>query len=245
MKKLLTFVLGLSLVFTFAACNGKTTTTTETTISTEETFTLGDVYHGTHTVSAMRSDVVYQYHYSFSDGDYSFRSDFEMGGTLYHYLETGTYVVSGNVLSLTPSEGDAYEGTLTSDTEISVPVKASAMASRGDERTLSESDLPLAGVYDGTHTVSAMGSDVVYTYYYDFNDGSYSFKSEFEMGGTEYSYEESGTYVVTDNGIAFTPTEGEQYTGNISNLTEISVPVKASAMASRSEAKTLTLRQGE
>jgi 2',3'-cyclic-nucleotide 2'-phosphodiesterase (5'-nucleotidase family) len=120
------------------------------------------------------------------------------------------------------------------------------MASRGTEYPLTLREAPTLGAaYDGTHTVSAMGSEVVYTYYYEFSEGNYVFNSSFEMGGEPYEYEETGTYSVTDTSISFTPTEGDPYTGTITDETTISVPIKASSMASRGTEYPLTLREGE
>ncbi len=231
---------------TSTTTNGATTTIDSTsgasTTTSEQTFTLGAAYDGTHTVMAMSSEVVYEYFYEFTDGNYVFESAFEMGGTPYSYEESGTYTVDGNAISFTPSEGDPYSGVITSATEISVPVKASSMATRGDSYTLTLREASLGTVYDGTHTVMAMTSEVVYVYAYEFASGNYTFDSAFEMGGTEYTYEESGTYTVDGNAISFTPSEGDPYSGVITSATEISVPVKASSMATRGDSHTMTLR---
>jgi len=243
------------LLFAFAAvligCNGTTTAapttqapTTEAP-TTEEVFTLAAAYEGSHSVSATGSEVLYEYHYIFNDGNYSFRSDFEMNEEAYFYEESGTYEVEGNNLTFTPTEGDPYTGTLVSNTEISVFVKASTMAPRSTERPLTVTTLTLAGTFDGTHTVNAMGSDIVYEYYYVFTDGNYTFRSDFVMNEEPYSHEESGTYTIDGTVITFTPAEGDPYTGTIHSTTTIDAQVKASAMAPRSAYRELILREGE
>ncbi len=256
MKRALITILLFAFAIVLIGCNGTTTTAPTTQApttqapttqapTTEEVFALAAAYAGSHTVSAMGSDVLYEYYYIFNDGAYSFRSDFVMNEEAYVYEETGTYEVEGNELTFTPAEGDPYTGTLLNNTEISVFVKASAMASRTTARTLTVTTLELSGIYDGSHTVSAMGSDVLYEYYYEFTDGDYTFRSDFVLNEEPYVYEESGTYTIDGTTITFTPTEGDPYTGTIHGATKIDAQVKASAMASRSVYRELILREGD
>lgn len=187
------------------------------------------MYVGTHTVSAMGSEVVYQYIMKFAYGMYSFHSEFEMGGEAYSYDESGTYTASGTALAITPEGGSEVTGTI-GDGTIEIAVQASAMASR-ETRTLEASALALH--YEGTHTVSAMGSDVIYVYTITFAFGEYSFHSDFEMSGTAYTYDETGTYVVSDGVITMTPEGESAVTGSVLIDGSIEIPIKASSMASR------------
>ena len=243
MKKLL----GTLFVFMFAivllGCN-KTTTETPTTLAptTEAPTTvapttavpdamLEEMYEGSHTVSAMGSEVVYMYEITFVDGDYYFISEFEMGGEYYTFEEFGTYEVSGTTITMTPEGGEAVEGEYLGDGVISISIKASEMASRS-LRELSA--LEVDRLYVGTHTVSAMGSEVVYVYEMMFAYGIYTFISEFEMGGEVYNYFEIGTYEIEGTTLTITPMGEEAVTGTISE-TGLTIGIKASSMASRSE----------
>lgn len=243
MKKLFVtlfvFMFGVLLV----GCN-KTTTETPTTLAptteaptTEAPTTavpdvmLAEMYEGSHTVSAMGSEVVYFYEITFIDGEYYFVSEFEMGGEPYTFEETGTYEVYGTHITMTPEGGEAVEGDYLGDGVISISIKASEMASRSlRELTALEVDR----LYVGTHTVSAMGSEVVYVYEMIFAYGIYTFISEFEMGGEVYNYFEIGTYEVDGTEITITPMGEDAVTGTVEDGT-LTISVKASAMASRSE----------
>jgi hypothetical protein len=194
------------------------------------------IYVGTHDVSAMGSAVTYVYQMTFAHGNYHFYSEFEMAGTLYNFIEVGTYAVDGTTLTITPDGGEAVTGTI-GDGTVTIGVKASAMASRAD-RTLSATMLNM--FYEGTHTVSAMGSDVVYAYTITFQNGNYAFHSEFEMGGTPYTYDEVGTYSVDSEGvITLTPDSETAVTGQVNDDYSITIPIKASSMATRGD-QTLT-----
>ena len=101
------------------------------TLSPIEELELAAEYEGTHTVSAMGSDVVYEYTITFDgEGNYAFRSDFEMGGVPYFYEETGTYEVVGTVLTLTPTGLDPAVGVIHMDGSIEAPIKPSSMGER-------------------------------------------------------------------------------------------------------------------
>lgn len=252
MKKLFVtlfvFMFGVLLI----GCN-KTTTETPTTLAptteaptTEAPTTavpdamLEEMYEGSHTVSAMGSEVVYMYEITFVDGDYYFVSEFEMGGEAYTFEETGTYSVSGNTITMTPEGGEAVEGEYLGDGVISISIKASEMASRSlKELTALEVDR----LYVGTHTVSAMGSEVVYVYEMIFAYGIYTFISEFEMGGEVYNYFEIGTYEVDGTEITITPMGEDAVTGTVEDGT-LTISVKASAMASRSERELSSTKLG-
>lgn len=241
MKKV--FLLGLVLLFSTAllSCvNDSTTTTaldttsTQTLTTAETVYELADMYEGSHEVSAMGSDVTYLYSISFDNGDYAFHSVFDMSDTTYTFDETGTYVVNGNVLTITPTDGTAVNGTI-GDGTLTVSLQASAMGAR-EERTLTE--VKLARIYVGTHTVAAMGSEVDYVYIIKMSHGTYSLHSMFTMADTDYTFDEVGTYSVEGVNLTMTPDGETAVTGTIGDGT-ITIAIKASSMASR-EDRTLT-----
>ncbi len=248
MKKGLMMLFTLVLAVVLFACQTTTTTTQTTTQTTASTTTttastttttttevqdavLARVYEGSHTVSAMGSDVEYYYEINFLNGEYFFISEFEMGEEMYDFQESGTYSVSGNTITLTPEGLDAVTGEVLANGVISIPIKASAMAQRTARELTATS---IARIYVGTHTVSAMGSEVIYVYQMTFAYGVYFFYSEFEMGGEMYSHMEFGTYEVDGEVLTITPFMGEAVTGSISG-DEITIGVKASAMATRTD----------
>jgi len=242
MKKLVLMLLLFSFGLFLLACSDTTeeATTTET-VTTEAPTTevqdavLADMYEGSHTVSAMGSDVVYLYEIHFTDGDYFFFSSFEMAGESYTYEESGTYDVSAMEITLTPEGEDAVTGQYLEDGQITIPIKASAMASRG-EQTLAQ--VEVSRFYMGSHEVSAMGSTVVYNYQLILAFGDYTFVSEFEMAEETYQFFEYGTYEVDGTELTITPEGGEPVVGSIGDGT-ITIGIKASAMGSRAE-QTLT-----
>jgi hypothetical protein len=79
----------------------------------------------------MGSSVVYEYNITFSvDGIYVFHSSFVMGEETYTYDETGTFVVDGSVLTMTPEGAEAVTGNITGTSSVEISIKASSMAAR-------------------------------------------------------------------------------------------------------------------
>ncbi|XMB72280.1 hypothetical protein RJI07_09260 [Mycoplasmatota bacterium WC30] len=256
MKKLFLLALSFVITFAFVSCADDTTTVTTTAAETTVTETtvvtttavittldttsaatttvadavLAEMYEGSHSVSAMGSDVSYYYSITFAATEYAFHSEFEMGGETYYFDETGTYSVYGNELTLTPDGESAVTGTI-SDGSVNIAVKASSMATR-EARNLTE--VLVDRTYVGTHTVSAMGSDVVYVYIIKLAHGMYNFCSEFEMGGESYNYLETGTYTVEGTALTLTPEGESAVVGSIGDG-EITISIKASSMASRAD----------
>ena len=92
---------------------------------------LADSFSGTHTVTeGMAAGTVYEYTITFTDGNYAFRSDYEMMATPYFYEEAGTYEFEGNVLTLTPTGGVAVTGTIQVNGNIEAPIKPSTQGER-------------------------------------------------------------------------------------------------------------------
>jgi hypothetical protein len=245
MKKLfaicMSFTLGLVLIAcgvttapTTAAPTTATPTTEEITTTTEADAVVLGNYVGTHTVSAMGSDVVYNYLMVFDEsGTYTFHSIFTMSDIDYSFDESGTYSVDGSVLTITPTDGDPVAGTVNTNGTIEVGVKASEMGSRAS-RSLTPTKLQYNTNYVGTHTVSAMGSDVIYHYTITLGlDGTYSVFSTFIMSEETYTFTEIGTFTQAGSIITITPDAGTAVEGTINNDGTINVSIKASSMGTR------------
>ncbi len=259
MKKWFLVCLGLLIGLTVMACTTATTTvpttttttatttttttattaTTTTTIEVVDAVVLGN-YVGTHSVSAMGGEVVYNYLMTFDDeGGYQFHSVYTMSEVEYTFDEVGTFSVAGNVITITPAEGEAVAGTVNVDGSLEVSVKASTMGARA-LRSLVPTDLKYNTNYVGTHTVSAMGSDVVYHYTIVFNvNKTYAVFSTFIMSEVTYTFEETGTFTVAADVLSVTPLDGEEVAGTINVDGTVTVSIKASTMGARA-LRTLT-----
>lgn len=77
----------------------------------------------------------------------------------------------------------------------------------GAENTENVENVAIAtGIYAGSYTKEAMGSEIVYEYTLTLNeDNTYAYHVAFEMGGTEYPEDETGTYAVEDTTVILTP----------------------------------------
>jgi len=88
------------------------------------------------------------------------------------------------------------------------------------------------GTYAGGHSKMAMGSPVEYTYTLTLNAGlRYVFESEFAMGGTVYTFTETGSWNVDGNSFTLMPADGDAVQGTIAPG-EITVGILPSQMAS-------------
>ena len=88
------------------------------------------------------------------------------------------------------------------------------------------------GTYAGGHSKMAMGSAVEYTYALTLKAGLlYEFASEFVMGGTVYSFTETGSWNVDGSTFTLTPAGEEAVQGTIA-AGEITVGILPSEMAS-------------
>ena len=166
-------------------------------------------YAGTHTVSAMGSEVVYDYNLKFEVGrEFSFVSNFMMGEEAYTYEENGFYDIEEGVVTLY-LESDTIIGNFDEDSLV-IPVKASEMGSR-EERTL---QLAVTAVCAST--------------YYGYFDGENPLNVVLELdkfGGYNF-IKDDGVYVVSESGsftfdngtLVFTP-EGDEnsYSGSLAN----------------------------
>ena len=105
-------------------------------------------FSGSHTVTAMGSEIEYNYTLSLKSGcNYQFVSDFNVSGDASSYEETGTYSIDGTTLTLTPEGADAIVGTINSDGSIDISIKASSMA----ERETHNLKVATTSLYKGTY----------------------------------------------------------------------------------------------
>ena len=166
-------------------------------------------YAGTHTVSAMGSEVVYDYNLKFEVGrEFSFISNFVMGDEAYTYEETGFYDIEDDVVTLYLDDTTVIGNF--DDNSLVIPIKASEMGTR-EERTLQ-----LA--------VTAVCASTFYGYLDKENDveavlildkfGGYSFTSDDGVNVVT----ESGSFTFDNGALVFNP-EGdeESYTGTLAN----------------------------
>ena len=93
------------------------------------------------------------------------------------------------------------------------------------------------GTYAGGHSVQAMGSAVDYAYTLVLKAGlRYVFSSEFTMGGTLYTYTETGYWNVDGDAFTLEPAGEDPVQGTINADGDITIGIRASEMArSRTE----------
>lgn len=88
------------------------------------------------------------------------------------------------------------------------------------------------GTYVGSHSTQAMGSTVDYLYHLHLKAGlRYTFTSEFEMGGTAYTYSETGHWHVSGEAFTLDPAEEPPVQGTITADGLITIGIRPSGMA--------------
>lgn len=88
------------------------------------------------------------------------------------------------------------------------------------------------GTYAGSHSTQAMGSTVDYVYTLQLKAGlRYVFSSEFAMGGTTYTYTDTGHWSVSGEQFTLDPADEPAVQGTITSDGVISVGIRAAAMA--------------
>jgi len=184
---------------------------------TAETLGLSEyygTYAGSHSKMAMGSAVEYTYTLTLKAGlQYEFVSQFAMGGEIYTFTETGTWNVDGSTFTLTPTGGEAVQGTI-GPAEITVGIRPSEMAGSRTESVLRiATHADVAGTFSGKKA-SAMYTaettlvlDMFGTYQYTANVGM------------PEPFEETGSYDVIGTEVSFTPEDGDAYVGTLENLT--------------------------
>ena len=89
------------------------------------------------------------------------------------------------------------------------------------------------GTYAGGHSKTAMGSTIEYVYTLTLKAGlRYVFESEFAMGGTVYTFTETGSWNVDGEQFTLYPADEVAVQGTIGAEGEITVGIRASEMAS-------------
>jgi hypothetical protein len=170
------------------------------------------LYAGHHTVSAMGSQVTYNYTIKLMAGlKYEFTSYFKMGGTDYSHKEVGSWNVDGETFTLTPKDEESVSGTII-DGVISTSIKASWMATTRTQTTLqfaTHSDYAGSFVGKKVSMMYTANVSIVLDLF-----GGYVYTADV---GQPDPYTETGTYEVDGTTITFTPTEGEPYTATLEN----------------------------
>jgi hypothetical protein len=166
-------------------------------------------YAGSHTVSAMGSDVVYDYTLKFSVGrEFSFVSNFTMGEEAYQYEETGYYDIEDGVVTL-HLDTEVVEGSFDEDTLV-IPVKASEMGSR-EERTL---QLAVTAACASTFYGHLDKENPVNAILVLDKFGGYSFTSD----DGSFVLTESGSFTFDNGALVFSPEgDDDSYTGTLAN----------------------------
>lgn len=184
-------------------------------------------YAGSHVVSAMGSEVTYEYSLTLASGcEYSFLSEFEMDGESYQYEESGSYAVTAGAIVLSLGEtGETVSGTIVAGGDLVIGVKPSEMASRAERTLRFCTTSKYAGTYLGHFegTVGAVSAESDTVLVLD-KFGGYAYEAVDSLHGT---YQESGTFAVTGTTLTLDP-EGEASvrTGTLANyVLTVSLPV--------------------
>ncbi len=89
------------------------------------------------------------------------------------------------------------------------------------------------GTYAGGHSKMAMGSTVDYVYTLTLKAGlRYEFESSFSMGGSAYTFSETGSWTVDGTQFTLVPADGSDVQGTIDANGDITVGILPSEMAS-------------
>ncbi len=183
------------------------------------------VYAGGHEAAGMGGNVTYTYSLELkADATYEINSYFVMGDALYEFIESGSYVVDGSKLTITPEGQDAIEGAFNSDGTISIGIKPSQMARTRTDATLTPSNNAVAGVYSAT----LQGPTVVEATLYLDHQGQYHYMAV--PGNDTAAVYENGFYTVSGTELAFKVSDSDvTFVGSIQDE-EITAPFVVSAM---------------
>lgn len=194
-------------------------------------------YSGGHSVVAMGSSIDYEYTMTLKPGkEYHFLSTFEMGGTEYEFVETGTYAISDDVLTIVPEGQEEVVGSVNPDGSLTIGVQASQMGSREERDLRVTTTSEYAGTYYG-YSTAAMGGMTMYdteaTLVLD-PFGGYHYTAVDALSG---EVEETGTYSVDGTEITYVPDdeEEESFTGTIENLVVTGTFYKSAAGGMRGD----------
>lgn len=193
-------------------------------------------YGGTHTVTAMGSEVVYDYSIVLGEGrEFSFVSNFFMMGTDYTYTESGFYDLDGMQITLKMEDEDNVVGNFDSNNNLTIPIKPSDRGDR-EERTLQvATTAACSGTYYG-YTTKSMGQTLMYdaelVLVLD-KYGGYIYTANDSVNG---NVNETGSFTVDGTTLSFTPaTSNESYAGTIENYKVTSQFLVSSQSDTRAE----------
>jgi len=173
-------------------------------------------YAGEHTTSAMGSDITYEYSIKLRSGrEFSFLSQYSLGGEDYEYLEHGYYDVSGDEITLHLDVD--VTGSFDEDMNLIIPIKASEMAER-EERVLQlATTASCANTYYGY--VESTEGDVTYETEYTLvldKFGGYVYSATDTISG---EITETGSFTYDGLNIEFFPASSDtSYAGTLSNF---------------------------
>ncbi|XMB72279.1 hypothetical protein RJI07_09255 [Mycoplasmatota bacterium WC30] len=175
-------------------------------------------FGGQHSVTAMGGEINYEYFLKLGEGrEFSYVSNFVMGGTDNQYTESGYFdIVNGQITLKIDGEDDVI-GTFDSSKNLTIPVKPSSMGAR-EERVLQEAiTAGCANTYYGHLSNSINGLtmyDTTITLVLD-KFGGYSYSAVDTVSGT---VNETGTFVIDENTITFSPLNSDsEYTATLEN----------------------------
>jgi hypothetical protein len=186
-------------------------------------------YAGGHTVSAMGSDVEYNYYLKLEAGrEFKFVSNYSMSGTDYEYLESGYYDFSNSELTLHLSEEDVV-GNFDQDMNLAIPVKASEMGERVQRTLRVATTASCASTYFALLDLSPEPVNATLTldkfggYVYVASDGV-------------DEVTETGSFTIAGQNLTFHPADSEEtFTGTLVNFV-LNAPFKVTTSA---ESRTL------
>lgn len=168
-------------------------------------------YAGGHTVTAMGSEVQYDYYLQLRPGrEFVFVSDFMMGGEPYQYQESGYYdIVDGQVTLHLETE---VVGTFDEYNNLTIGVKASEMGTRTERILQVATTAACASTYYGSYKLGGIEASTVLVLD---KFGGYIFTATID----ETDFVETGSFTMTGTNLFFTPASSEQtYSGTLVNF---------------------------
>jgi hypothetical protein len=174
-------------------------------------------YAGQHTVTAMGSEVTYDYFIELNPGrTFNFVSEFTMASENYEYLESGYYDIDGDEIILHLE--DDITGHFDEDMNLTIGIKASEMGER-EERVLQlATTAACSNTYYG-YAKEMDGQDLVYETNYELlldKFGGYVYTANDLVSG---EFTETGEFTYDGVNIVFYPaTSDASYSGTLTNF---------------------------
>lgn len=257
MKRIITIVLALCLILCAAGCAAQDTTTP--TDPTDPAVNAGELKPGAYAGTAAFSEGDFSMSWVFTvnfleDGTFTLVNDAaeeKAAGTwaltdhcytmtcaddrscTFTVLEDGSLEIAGALpYGSATIEADKVGGIVL--TYAGEAVAAGGEDDGGSDVEASADAALAAGTYAASYTKeSAMAGTVVYEYTAEIGeDGSFSYRVSFDMGGTVYEGSAaSGTYTVEDGVFTFTDSEGNATQGTVTGENTLVISLMASQMA--------------